>query len=229
LTAAEDAVAPSIWPGGDENDVVTLVTWRHGQTMYNAERRFQGQGDVPLNETGRRQAAAAAPYLAAMRPAAIYSSDLSRATETADALARLTGLSVQFDKDLRERSGGSWEGLTESEIRERFPAERATWTPPDGEPAQAVADRASAALERIADSAPGGSTTVVVSHGAALAMATARLLQIPWEPRILGPFENCHWSVLSRRRGRWRLLAHNVGILPDLADTASAGDAGRVY
>jgi glucosyl-3-phosphoglycerate phosphatase len=229
LTAAEDAVAPSIWPGGDDNDVVTLVTWRHGQTTYNVERRFQGQSDVPLNEVGFRQAAAAAPYLAAMRPSAIYSSDLSRASETAEALARLTGLTVQFDKDLRERSGGSWEGLTETEIRERFPAERATWTPPDGEPAQAVADRASAALERIAASTPGGSTTVVVSHGAALGMAIARLLQIPWEPRILGPFGNCHWSVLTRRRGRWRLLEHNVSALPDLDGAVGDGDAGRVY
>jgi broad specificity phosphatase PhoE len=226
LTAAEDAVAPSIWPGGEESDVVTLVVWRHGQTLYNAERRFQGQSDVPLNEVGLRQAAAAARHLAALRPAAIFSSDLSRASVTAEALARLTGLTVQLDKDLRERSGGSWEGLTEAEIRERFPAERATWTPPDGEPALAVADRASAALERIAASMPGGSTAVVVSHGAALGMAIARLLEIPWEPRILGPFGNCHWSILSRRRGRWRLLEHNVGML---ADPVGDGQAGGVY
>jgi len=225
LTAAEETVAPSIWPGGAENDVVTLVLWRHGQTTYNVEHRFQGQSDVPLNEVGLRQAAEAARYLAAIQPSAIFSSDLSRASVTAAALARLTGLSVQLDKDLRERSGGSWEGLTEAEIRERFPAERATWTPPDGEPALAVADRASAALERIAASMPGGSTAVVVSHGAALGMAVARLLEMPWEPRILGPFGNCRWSVLSRRRGRWRLLEHNAGILPD---PDGAGDAGDV-
>jgi broad specificity phosphatase PhoE len=223
LTAAEDA-APSLWPGG-EDDVVTLVLWRHGQTTYNVERRFQGQSDVPLNDVGLRQAADAAPHLAALRPIAIYSSDLSRASLTAAALARLTGLSVQFDKDLRERSGGSWEGLTETEIAERFPAERASWTPPDGESALAVTDRAAAALERIAASLAGGSTAVVVSHGAALGMAVARLLEIPWEPRVLGPLGNCHWSVMSRRRGRWRLLEHNVGILPDLDPD---GDAGAV-
>jgi len=224
LTAAEEAVAPIIWPGGSDFDVVTLVVWRHGQTTYNLEHRFQGQSDVSLNEVGLRQAAEAAPYLAAMRPSAIFSSDLSRATATADALARLTGLPVQLDKDLRERSGGSWEGLTEAEIRARFPVERATWSPPDSEPAQAVSDRASAALERIAASTPRGSTTVVVSHGAALGMAVARLLEIPSEPRILGPFENCHWSVLSRRRSRWRLLQHNVGIHPD---PYAGGDAGN--
>jgi len=222
LAAAEEAGGLSIWPGS-ENDVVTLVLWRHGQTTYNAERRFQGQSDVPLNGVGLRQAADAAPYLAAMRPSAIFSSDLSRASVTAAALARLTGLDVQLDKDLRERSGGSWEGLTEAEILERFPVERATWSPPDGELAHAVADRASAALERIAATTPGGSTTVVVSHGAALGMAMARLLEISWEPRVLGPMGNCHWSVLTRRRTRWRLLQHNVGILADPYGGADAG------
>ena len=225
MTAAGDAVAPSLWPGGEDSNVVTLVVWRHGQTSYNIERRFQGQSDVPLNNAGLRQAAEAARYLTSMRPAAIFSSDLSRASMTAAALAQLTGLSVQLDKDLRERSGGSWEGLTETEISERFPAERATWTPPDGEPAQSVADRASAALERIADSLVGGSTAVVVSHGAALGMAVARLLQIPWQPRVLGPFGNCRWSVLSRRGRRWRLLEHNVGVPPELVPAGDADDA----
>ncbi len=224
MTAAQDAVAPSLWPGGEDSDVVTVVVWRHGQTAYNIQRRFQGQADVPLDDVGRRQAAEAARYLAAMRPSAIFSSDLSRASATAAALAALTGLSVQLDKDLRERSGGSWEGLTEAEISQRYPAERATWTPPDGEPAHAVADRASAALARIADSLAGGSTAVAVSHGAALGMAVARLLEIPWQPRVLGPFGNCRWSVLSRRGRRWRLLEHNVGVPPELVPEGDADD-----
>ena len=219
-----DSVAPSIWPGGDDSDVVTLVLWRHGQTNHNVERRFQGQSDVPLNELGVLQAAEAARYLAALGPAAIFSSDLSRAAATAAALGRLTGLTVQLDKDLRERAGGSWEGLTEVDIRERFPVQRLTWSPPDGEPAQAVTDRATAALQRIADGLPGGSMAVVVSHGAALGMAMARLLEIPWEPRVLGPFGNCRWSVLTRRRGRWRLLEHNVGMLPEPVPDGGADD-----
>jgi glucosyl-3-phosphoglycerate phosphatase len=215
LTAAEDRIAPSWWPGGDDETVVTLILWRHGQTAYNVEHRFQGQSDVPLDDVGRLQAAQAAPYLAAMRPSAIYSSDLSRATATADALARLTGLRIQLDKDLRERSGGSWEGLTEREIAEQFPEERKTWTPPDGEPTSAVTERASAALERIADTVGGGSLAVVVAHGACLSLAVANLLGVPVQPRVLGPFGNCHWSVMTRRNTRWRLLEHNVGMLPE--------------
>jgi len=189
--------------------------WRHGQTAFNAERRFQGQTDVPLNGVGREQAARAARFLAALRPHAIFSSDLSRAAETAAALARLTGLSVTLDKDLRERHGGAWEGKTDTEIREQYPEAYAAWVPPDGETAAAVADRGSMALERIADSVPGGSLTVVTGHGANLGMGLARLLGIPDGARMLGAFGNCRWSVLSRRGEHWRLQEHNVGSLPE--------------
>jgi len=99
--------------------------------VWNAERRFQGQSDCPLDETGRAQADRAARLLAALRPDLIISSDLSRAASTAAPLARLTGLTVILDKDLRERHGGCWEGLTDTEIRERYPDAHATWTPPE--------------------------------------------------------------------------------------------------
>jgi len=205
----------SIWPGGEGPEIVKLVLWRHGQTTYNAERRFQGQSDVPLNAKGLQQAAEAAPYLAALRPDAIFSSDLSRAATTAGFLARLTGLPVQLEKELRERGGGSWEGLTAAEISERFPAEYAAWAPPDGEPAAVVADRAESAMHRIADSLPDGGLAIVVGHGACLGFGAARLLGIPDELRPLGPFGNCRWSVLSRRQGKWRMLEHNAGVLSE--------------
>jgi glucosyl-3-phosphoglycerate phosphatase len=205
----------SIWAGNEGPEIVQLVLWRHGQTTYNAERRFQGQSDVPLSDLGREQAKASAPYLAAMRPSAIVSSDLSRASETAGFLSRLTGLPVQLDKDLRERGGGSWEGKTAAELRELYPEAYASWAPPDGETAQAVADRAELAMLRVADSLTPGSLAVVVGHGGALGFGAARLLGIPDELRALGPFANCHWSILSRRLGRWRILEHNVGLLPE--------------
>jgi probable phosphoglycerate mutase len=196
------------------------VLWRHGQTIWNAERRFQGQSDIPLDETGQAQAERAARLLAALSPDLIVSSDLSRAAQTAAPLARLTGLAVTLDKDLRERSGGVWEGLTDTEIRTRYPVEHANWTPPDGEPSAVVAERVAGALHRIADatSKPGFDTglAVVVSHGAALRLGMSRLLGMPEELfGVLGPLSNCSWSVLGRRHGRWRLVEHNAGTLPE--------------
>jgi broad specificity phosphatase PhoE len=197
---------------------VRLVLWRHGRTAWNAERRFQGHSDVPLDQTGQAQARDAAPYLAAMHPAAIFSSDLARATGTASYLASLTGLPVQLDKDLRERGGGAWEGLTDAEIRAGYPEAYASFIAPDGEPVESVADRVGAAFERIADGLEEARPlAVLVSHGAAINLGMSRLLGLPERVRVLGPLGNCSWSVLGRRAGRWRLLEHNVGRLPDLA------------
>jgi glucosyl-3-phosphoglycerate phosphatase len=195
---------------------VRLVLWRHGQTRWNVEGRFQGQSDIPLDPVGEQQAERSARLLAALQPAAIFSSDLMRATATAAPLARLTGLTVLSDKDLRERYGGEWEGLTDVEIRARYPVEHRQWLPPGGESSVAVADRAGAAMDRIAETLVPGTLAVVVSHGAALRLGAARLLGLPEELwGAVGPLANCAWSVLGRRRGPWRLLEHNAGTLPE--------------
>jgi glucosyl-3-phosphoglycerate phosphatase len=210
--------AVGVGPDRNPDRIVRLVLWRHGRTAWNAERRFQGHSDVPLDQTGQAQARDAAPYLAAMRPAAIFSSDLARATGTASYLAELTGLPVQLDKDLRERGGGAWEGLTDAEIRAAYPEAYATFIPPDGEPVEGVADRVSAAFERIADGLEEAAPlAVLIGHGAAINLGMSRLLGLPERVRVLGPLGNCSWSVVGRRAGRWRLLEHNVGRLPDLA------------
>jgi glucosyl-3-phosphoglycerate phosphatase len=216
VASREAGVGPERAPG----QVVRLLLWRHGRTAWNAEHRFQGHSDVPLDATGHEQARRTARYLAALHPDAIYSSDLVRAAETAEHLARLTGLPVQLDKDLRERGGGSWEGLTDQEIRTQFPAEYAAWIPPDGEPVTLVADRTAAALQRIADGLDSGSLAVLVSHGAAISLGMSRLLGLPERVRILGPLGNCAWSVLGRRDGHWRLLEHNAGKILDLVAEA---------
>ena len=193
-----------------------LVLWRHGETRWNVEDRFQGQSDIPLDPNGVAQAERAARLLASLRPAAIFASDLSRATATAAPLARITGLPVTIEKDLRERHGGAWEGLTGPEIRERYPAEFLTWSPPDGETAAAVADRVAASLERITEGLPAGSLAVVVSHGAALRLGMSKLMGMPEELwGAIGPLSNCSWSVIGLRRGAWRLIEHNAGTLPE--------------
>jgi len=207
-------------PGGGPPDAgghsCRLVLWRHGETRWNVEGRLQGQSDIPLDETGEAQAERAARLLAALRPDVIVSSDLSRATATAAPLARITGLPVTLDKDLRERHGGCWEGLTGREIRERYPEEYVTWTPPDGETSLTVADRVVGALERIAEGLAPGALAVVVSHGAALRLGMSKLMGIPEELwSAFGPLSNCSWSVLGLRWGRWRLLEHNAGTLPE--------------
>ena len=193
-----------------------LVLWRHGQTIWNVEKRFQGQSDIPLDDVGIQQAERAARLLAALHPDVIVSSDLRRAAGTAAPLGRITGIPVTADKDLRERYGGLWEGLTDTEIRQRFPAEHAAWSPPEGETSEAVAERVCGALERIAASLHDDGLAVIVSHGAALRLGMARLLGMPEELwSVFGPLVNCSWSVLGERRTRWRVLEHNAGTLPE--------------
>ena len=192
------------------------MLWRHGQTNWNVEHRFQGQTDIPLDETGVAQAEYTAKRLVTLRPDAIFASDLSRAQQTAAALSVLAGLPVTLDKDLRERFGGEWEGLSDEEIRERYPAERATWNPPNGEPTALVADRVAGAFARIAETLGDGGLAVVVSHGAALRLGMERTLGLPAQGvSVLGPLANCSWSVLSLLGTRWRLLEYNAGTLPE--------------
>src|SRR5690349_7670986 len=101
----------------------SVIVWRHGNTDRNAGNRVQGQTDVPLNELGRQQAVDAAELLVRLPPAAIVASDLSRAADTAAALAALTGLSVSYDERLRERSFGQWQGLTMAKVARTRPVE----------------------------------------------------------------------------------------------------------
>jgi broad specificity phosphatase PhoE len=206
-----------------------VVLWRHGQTAWNLEHRFQGKSDIPLDDTGVAQAERAARLLAALRPTAILSSPLQRAVRTADSLAAVTGLPVAEDPDLAERGGGAWEGLTNAEIRLRYPAEYAVWQPPDGETGAEVAKRVGAALDRAIGRLPADGLLVAVSHGAALRLGLAQLLGFPeelWDR--LGGLSNCCWSVLGEMRdGGWRLVEHNAGTLPEpvLSDDRAAADS----
>ncbi len=202
-----------------------IVFWRHGRTAWNAERRFQGQTDVPLDETGLTQAARAAKSLARMRPHRIISSDLSRARATAEALAGLTGLTVNEDIALRETFAGEWQGLTRTELEERFGAELADWSagsevrPGGGETRREVADRMVSSIDRALADVPPGQTLVVATHGGSARAAIGALLGLPIEHwAALGVLANCAWSVLeengAERGPRWRLQEYNAGSLP---------------
>ena len=143
---------------------------RHGETDWNAERRFQGHADRPLTDLGRAQAEALAERLARAPIAAVYASDLSRARETAEIVARRHGLAVTPRADLKEVDLGSWSGLTTAEAEERFPQEyldwrergRPGWT--GGETYEEMRTRALAAVLEIGAGHP-NETALVVAHG----------------------------------------------------------------
>ncbi|MGW4699776.1 histidine phosphatase family protein [Streptomyces sp. NPDC004285] len=199
-----------------------IVLWRHGQTSWNLERRFQGSTDIELTETGVGQARRAARLLAALRPDAIVASDLKRAAATAAELAALTGHSVAHDSALRETYAGEWQGLTHDEIVARYGEQYAAWK--RGEPVRRgggeleteVADRAAPVVLEHADKLPQDGTLVVVSHGGTIRTTIGRLLGLEaqhWES--LGGLSNCCWSVLGEGARGWRLLEHNAGTLPE--------------
>ena len=98
-----------------------LILVRHGRTVWNAADRIQGQADIELDDVGQDQARRVAPLLAAYRPDLIVCSDLVRAVQTAEPLARQTGLPVEYDARLRERHFGPWQGLTLPEVAEAYP------------------------------------------------------------------------------------------------------------
>jgi probable phosphoglycerate mutase len=198
------------------------VLWRHGQTAWNLEGRFQGTTDIPLTEIGVGQAKRAARLLAALKPDAVIASDLQRAADTAAELAALTGLDVSHHEGLRETYAGVWQGLTHDEISSRFGEEYAAWK--RGEPVRRgggeleteVADRAAPVVLDAADKLPDGGTLVVVSHGGAIRTAIGRLIGLEphtWES--LGGLSNCCWSVLGEGARGWRLQEHNAGSLPE--------------
>ncbi|MEU3597874.1 histidine phosphatase family protein [Streptomyces sp. NPDC006798] len=199
-----------------------LVLWRHGQTAWNLERRFQGTTDIALTETGISQARRAARLLASLEPDAIIASDLKRAAGTARELAGLTGLDVAYDEGLRETWAGVWQGLTHEEIKERYGEQYAAWKRGEsvrrggGELETEVADRAAPVVLRHAEKLPENGTLVVVSHGGTIRTTIGRLLGLDshhWES--LGGLSNCCWSVLGEGARGWRLLEHNAGTLPE--------------
>jgi broad specificity phosphatase PhoE len=206
-----------------------LVLWRHGQTAWNAEQRFQGHTDIGLDDVGRGQAERAARILAAVAPDVIVSSDLSRAADTAAALSAVTGVPVRTDERLRETYGGAWQGKTIDEIRaadaeayDLWRADTAIDVPAGGgETRSQLAERAVPAILDALALAPPGGTLVVVSHGGTVRAALGTLLRLPMQNwSAIAGLSNCCWSVLEERdnlaTSTWRLLEHNAGTLPQL-------------
>ena len=210
-------------------DVRRLILLRHGQTGWNLHGRAQGHADVSLDETGRRQAEAVTRYVAAYGPSRLWSSDLSRARETAEYLAAATGLPVETSVAFREYSVGERTGLTLAEFAEAFPEQYAAWKAGErdavagAETDADVVDRFLPALESVLSELEAGECGVLVSHGAVLKRVLVRFLGLDEGAygQLVG-LGNCHWAELEESPSvvevgafsggdvRWRLRSYNL-------------------
>ena len=201
-----------------------LVLLRHGRTEWNETGRAQGHADVPLDEVGLAQAKEVAPVLAALRPVAVWSSDLSRAAQTADAVAAEAGLEPVLDARLREFDIGPHRvGLTSEQYAAAHPEEHAALLVgnidaiPGRETHDDVLARFLPALTSYADELGEGETGLVVSHGAALRVVVPAFLGWDADPgESFGVLANCGWIELEHSAStwtggveRWRLTAWN--------------------
>ncbi|HEX6150560.1 histidine phosphatase family protein [Nocardioides sp.] len=193
-----------------------LVLVRHGQTAWNAERRFQGHADVELDEVGHGQAAAVAPTLARFGPSLLWSSDLARARQTAAYVEKETGLVARLDARLREFDVGERTGLTFDEAGVRFQAQHEGLA--GAETPQDVLARMMPAYDELLAVLAPGETAVVVSHGACLRLAVARLLG--WGDEAadsLRTLVNCALAVLDEVPGPGAMRLHSWNVHPDFA------------
>ena len=202
---------------------VTIV--RHGESRWNLAKRLQGQldDDNGLSETGRAQARAIAARFASRAFDALYSSDLSRAMETAREIAARSGREAVADGRLRERHFGLFQGLTWAQIEAQYPAELALhraagcdYVIPGGESMRQAFDRIVACFADLAARHPGGSI-VVVSHVGALEAMLKHTLDIPCEAPRRFKLWNASVSLFTHEAGRWSLatwgdVSHLEGI-----------------
>jgi probable phosphoglycerate mutase len=199
-----------------------VVLLRHGRTEWNATGRFQGQLDAALDGVGQAQALAAAVAVAPMRPGALVSSDLSRARDTADAVAAECDLPVEIDDRLREIHLGHWQGLTRAEARSQFAQEYARWQTGEdarrggGETYAEVGARCVACIDEWLERLGAGAVLLAVTHGSAARATIGTMLGMDpdtwWR---LAPLSNCRWSVLADIGRGWRLEEHNAGSPPE--------------
>lgn len=185
----------------------TLYLARHGQSVSNADRRFQGAQDVPLSELGRRQAVALSAALRRRRLAHVYASPLERARRTAELVVAELGVALTVVDDLRELSLGEWEGRTVEEVRALPGDPYAQWIrdplanlPPGGEPLPAVQRRALGAIDAIAAAHPDGEDVLVVAHGGVISAYLAHHLGLPLSAIWRLTLSNCSLSRVAPPR-----------------------------
>ena len=188
--------------------MTTILLARHGETDWNRDRRFQGHADPPLNERGREQARELGRNLAHLAIAAVYTSPLRRARETAEIVAVATGAGLRVEPQLREVDVGDWTGLTVDDVRQRFPDEYARWRAHEthgwngGESYETLGERVLPAIHRIATVHP-EATVVVVTHGGPIRAIAGVVAGLdPLATRHTIPVvKNCDVAAITVERG----------------------------
>ena len=157
-----------------EPEVPTYVYMiRHGETILTPDRKFSGIGKLnpPLTEEGRVQAAKVAAEIAKLKPDILIASPLQRTKDTADEIAKVTGLTPIYDEVWYECSFGDWDGLSVDEVKEKWPEDYISWisssafTPPNGESYDDLAARIEPAFDALADKYPGQKVVIVTHNG----------------------------------------------------------------
>lgn len=165
--------------------MLKLILIRHAETIWNEELRYIGSTDLELSELGRKNASLAADYLASEKIDAIFSSDLRRAVETAAAIAAPHELPVTTLPELREIDFGDWEGLTHTEISQKYEDLIGEWLAdplaaviPAGEKWPDFERRVTGGLQKVIDSLANG-TAAVITHGGPIKAIIGSILKIP--------------------------------------------------
>jgi broad specificity phosphatase PhoE len=186
-----------------------LLLARHGETDWNQRSRWQGQRDIPLNGTGRNQALALSAALRKEQLAAVYSSTLQRAVETAQMIAKEHKLNVCRDERFNETYLGAWEGLTRKEIGAAYPQLLQAWdadprsvTPPNGESISAVEQRILAALQEIARAYPGESVCLI-GHKFTNGIIRSHYLGLPLVEALSGVLAQGTYEVIAIPHPLW--------------------------
>ena len=199
-----------------------IVLWRHGQTDWNVENRFQGHSDIALNAVGQFQVKHAAPLIAQMNPTKIIASDLGRAVNTAKALSILVNLEIEIDNRLRETNGGNWEGKTGEQNRAEDFTNFVRWIDGDDIPAGGIGERRIEVMDRavaaINDALKDktNQTLVVATHGGTARCVIGGMLKLPpTNFTAIGGLSNACWSILESSPRGWHLVEHNAGSIPE--------------
>ncbi len=206
--------APVFRPQSEEVSPTRLCIVRHGETDWNAQRRIQGQIDIPLNETGRQQAEATAKGLLGLPFAAIYSSDLQRAHDTAAAAAALLQLPVRPEPGLRERHYGEFQGLTQDEIKARADYERyinrdTGFAFGNGESLAGFAERIKRTVNDLAQRHAGASL-LIFAHGGVLDVIYRIATHRPLETARDFPIPNAALNWVEVGNPDWQLIEWGV-------------------